>query len=78
MHGKILVKMVHKINRDTKMICCKLTYFNQKSSIRKVNRVHSVLFLDQKTIRVLLSKNVENVGATELIKDETKITLKRR
>ncbi len=35
MHGKTLVKMVHKINRDTKMICCKLTYVNQKSSIRK-------------------------------------------
>jgi len=34
-------------------------------------------FLDhKKTIRVLLSKNVENVGATELSKDETKITLK--
>jgi hypothetical protein len=63
--------MVHK-NWDTKQ-----SVVNQPTSTgnpvsEKVNLVHNLFFLDQKTIRVLLSKNVENVGATELIKDEKK------
>ena len=55
------------------MICCKLTYHRPNITIsEKVNRVHKLLFffLDQKTIRVLLSKMQKNVGATEWIKDE--------
>ena len=64
--------MVHKI-RTRKMICCKLTAtFNQNSSIRKVNRVHSLFFLDHKKRFVSYFQNVENVGATELIKMKRK------
>ncbi len=59
------------------MICCKLTYFNQKSSIRKSQSgSQSIDSFRSKNDLCLTFKNVENVGATELIKDEAKITLK--
>ena len=61
------------------MICCKLTAtFNQNSSIRKVNRVHSLFFLDHKKRFVSYFQNVEKRWRNRLIKDETKITLKRQ
>jgi hypothetical protein len=44
LHGKMLVKMVYKNKSGHEMICCKLTHFNQHSSISKVNRVHSLFF----------------------------------
>ena len=44
MHGKMLVKMVHKSGHE-KMICCKLTYHRPNITIsEKVNRVHKLLF----------------------------------
>jgi len=57
LHGKILVKMVHKINQDTKNDLLQ-TNVRQPGVLvsEKVNHVHSLFFLDQKTIRVLLSK----------------------
>ncbi len=67
LHGKMLVKMVYKNKSGHEMICCKLTHFNQHSSISKVNRVHS-LFFQIKKKSCLTFKNVENVGATELNK----------
>jgi hypothetical protein len=60
------------------MICCKLTYVNRGFQYQKKLIVFTVYFFRSKNDLCLTFKNVENVGATELIKDETKITLKRR
>ncbi len=59
------------------MICCKLTYVNRGFQYQKKLIGFTVYSFRSKNYRVLLSKNAGNVvGATELIKDETKITLK--
>ena len=65
MHGKTLVKMVHKI-RTRKMICCKLTYVNRAFQYQKKLIVFTVYFFRSKNDSCLTFKNVENVvGATD-------------
>ena len=58
------------------MICCKLTYFNRGFQYQKKLIVFTVYSFQIKKRFVSYFQNVENVGATELIKDEAKITLK--
>ena len=61
------------------MICCKLTYVNRGFQYQKKLIGFTVYsFLDHKKRFVSYFQNAENVGATDLIKDEAKITLKRR
>jgi hypothetical protein len=65
LHGKILVKMVHKIG-TRKMICCKLTYFQPALQYQKKLIVLTVYFFRSKNDSCLTFKNVENVvGATD-------------
>ena len=58
------------------MICCKLTYVNRGFQYQKKLIMFTVYSFRSKNNSCLTFKNVENVGATELIKDEAKITLK--
>ncbi len=56
------------------MICCKLTYVNRGFQYQKKLFGFTVYSFRSKNDSCLTFKNVENVGATELGKDETKIT----
>ncbi len=71
MHGKTLVKMIHKNKSGHKLIYCKLTYVNRAFQYPMLI-VFTVYSFRSKNDSCLTFKNVENVGATELIKDEIK------
>ena len=58
------------------MICCKLTYVNQAFQYQKKLIVFTVYSFQIKSDSCLTFKSEQNDGTTEVVKDETIITLK--